>query len=560
MAEQMAEQSSCASQRRGGCGMGCTGGVGMAMGLGHPPASTDVARAEEGAWWDEAEAAAAEEAAREAAFDASGHEADDGDDEDEDDEEEEDSTEGGHSSEGVGPTRRLNMWDASSCSSSSVPDSQAPSSGTWEQQRRQDGQEEEEGEGLIWLIVSPSGGTEPAPSAKPTTAHTRHGRSSSGGGRSRAAGKEAARARAAEAGAARVAAEAAEAAAARRHAATAETARAAAEESRAMAASAAASERRQALSMADAVREEAARDAIAAATGAARLVGVAATEEDAQTAVVSKEAIARAQLVSASVGSRAQEVARAVSEAMSASASDAAASASLSFCCSASANLSHLRVAVAQHEADSLFGRRKYWYKPVALLGGIPYSITEGEALPFKFGKRMLAANDGATSRQRSKGGFLVYECAARALQAALVRPRGKLATSTKAVLRVTASRPCAPPQSKWPTEGGLWAFEVIVPVSIALEAQTWMEDKSLGSLWLPASPPGLCKQCALGERVCVQVRSHLEMGQPPRSNRTSGGGRGGRGVAAKAADEQEARAWIVQPGEGAELDFRSFV
>ena len=75
------------------------------------------------------------------------------------------------------------------------------------------------------------------------------------------------------------------------------------------------------------------------------------------------------------------------------------------------------------------------------------------------------------------------------------------------AVLRVTASRPVAPAQSKWPTAAGVWAFEVIVPVSLALEAQTWMEDRSLASLWLPASPPGLCKQCALGERVCVQTR-----------------------------------------------------
>lgn len=110
--------------------------------------------------------------------------------------------------------------------------------------------------------------------------------------------------------------------------------------------------------------------------------------------------------------------------------------ASLTFCASPAANLTHLRVAVAQHESDTLLSKRKYWYKPVAILGGNAYSISEGEALAFKMGKRMLAAHEGATAR--GKSGFLVYDCAARALQAALVRPKGKLASATKAVLRVT--------------------------------------------------------------------------------------------------------------------------
>ena len=44
-------------------------------------------------------------------------------------------------------------------------------------------------------------------------------------------------------------------------------------------------------------------------------------------------------------------------------------------------------------------------------------------------------------------------------MQAALVRPKGKLAYASKAVLRVTASRPCAPASSRWPTAGGVWAF-----------------------------------------------------------------------------------------------------
>ena len=132
-------------------------------------------------------------------------------------------------------------------------------------------------------------------------------------------------------------------------------------------------------------------------------------------------------------------------------------------------------------------------------------------------GKRMLTSNEGLTPRARSKPGFLVYDCASRALQAALHKPRGKLAAATKAVLRVRASRPCAPGEYEWPTESGAWAFEVIVPVSIALEQQTWMEDKALCSMWLPAAPAGHCRQCALGERACVQVRHHRHLEIPRR-------------------------------------------
>ena len=137
-----------------------------------------------------------------------------------------------------------------------------------------------------------------------------------------------------------------------------------------------------------------------------------------------------------------------------------------------------LQVAVAQHRANSLFERRKYWYKPVALVGGACYSIAEGEAVIFVMGKRMLTHNDGQTRRARNKPGYLVYDCASRAMQAALHKPKGKLAASTKAVLRVTASRSCAPEGARWPTRGGVWAFEVIVPVAIAIEQQAWMDDE----------------------------------------------------------------------------------
>ena len=237
----------------------------------------------------------------------------------------------------------------------------------------------------------------------------------------------------------------------------------------------------------------------------------------------------------------------ALSEAGASCASKAADS--LRFCTSPAANLSHLRVAVAQNETDSLFARRKYWYKPVALLAGQPYSISEGDALPFRLGKRMVAGNEAASAGSASRNGFLVYECAARAMQAAVVRPKGRLASASKAVLRVTATRPCAPDAARWPTSGGMWAFEVIVPISIAIEQQTWMDDPSLASLWLPGSPPGLCKQCALGERTCVQVRTKLMVGQPPP--------RSGGGAAAhpsheqqSAADEDDERLQSVPQGE----------
>lgn len=235
-------------------------------------------------------------------------------------------------------------------------------------------------------------------------------------------------------------------------------------------------------------------------------------------------------------------------------------------------DLAELRTAVAQQRAASLFSRRKYWYKPVALISGQAYSITEGEAIAFVMGKRMLTSNEGLNSRARRKTGFLVYDCASRALQAALYKPRGRLATANKAVLRVTATRPCTPSEYEWPTEGGVWAFEVIVPVSIALEQQTWMEDKTLASMWLPASPPGHCRQCALGERVCIQIRNHLEMGEPPLSSRkpwsTSSGSSAiwersvVRSCSASGSQQQQAdeAEWSLLPGEPPGLDHRSFI
>ena len=141
------------------------------------------------------------------------------------------------------------------------------------------------------------------------------------------------------------------------------------------------------------------------------------------------------------------------------------------------------------------------------------------------------------------------------ARQAALVRPKGRLAAAGKGVLRVTASRPCAPRTAHWPTAGGVWAFELLVPVAIAIEQQTWMDDPSLASLWLPASPPGMCKQCALGERTCVQVRNRLEMGAPPPKKAAA------KPPAADAPAPAEEDAWAIASGEEAkEFDTRRFV
>ena len=99
------------------------------------------------------------------------------------------------------------------------------------------------------------------------------------------------------------------------------------------------------------------------------------------------------------------------------------------------------------------------------------------------------------------------------------------------------------------------------MPVSIALEQQTWMDKPSMASMWLPASPPGLCKQCALGERACVQIRNHLEMGQPPqflrRPERAAVGGSSAAAIAAHGHADDE---WAPHHRDPVELDHRSFV
>ena len=132
-------------------------------------------------------------------------------------------------------------------------------------------------------------------------------------------------------------------------------------------------------------------------------------------------------------------------------------------------------------------------------------------------------------------------------------------------------SRPCAPEGARWPTRGGVWAFEVIVPVAIAIEQQAWMDDEAFAANWLPSSPPGMCKQCALGERTCIQCRTHLEVGEVPRLQPAAVRARQlakGRalysGVTTLDPDVYDPDViddeWELPNGETPELDLRSYV
>ena len=132
-------------------------------------------------------------------------------------------------------------------------------------------------------------------------------------------------------------------------------------------------------------------------------------------------------------------------------------------------------------------------------------------------------------------------------------------------------SRPCAPEGARWPTRGGVWAFEVIGPVAIAIEQQAWMDDEAFAANWLPSSPPGMCKQCALGERTCIQCRTHLEVGEVPRLQPAAVRARQlakGRalysGVTTLDPDVYDPDViddeWELPNGETPELDLRSYV
>lgn len=134
----------------------------------------------------------------------------------------------------------------------------------------------------------------------------------------------------------------------------------------------------------------------------------------------------------------------------------------------------------ALRKAAILHRRRRWWYKPVAVLGGRFYSVSRGLGLQFVLGKRMVSEHlepppgtQGGASLPPAARGFVVYDCVARALAAAIVGRRGgRLAAAPVAVLRVSARGECAPPAATWPAPNGAWAFRVVTPEGLALERQ----------------------------------------------------------------------------------------
>lgn len=184
-------------------------------------------------------------------------------------------------------------------------------------------------------------------------------------------------------------------------------------------------------------------------------------------------------------------------------------------------HLEEVQRAVRRQKARELYESRRWWYKPVARRGNRFYSLAGGgEPLEFVLGKRMLCEH----ARGPRKQGFLVYDCAARALLEAMcakasdpLREGGrKLGCGNVAVLRVRATRPCAPAHEQWPTKRGVWAFGVLHPVAVALELQQWMSYDKCCERWLPATMPGLCRACALDDKCCVQLRNAAPVGEPP--------------------------------------------
>jgi len=204
--------------------------------------------------------------------------------------------------------------------------------------------------------------------------------------------------------------------------------------------------------------------------------------------------------------------------------------------------MERIQAAVRDVKAKELFKSRSFWYKPVALVGGRVVSIEEGTRLEYIIGKRMLcdqrhgevriheeweaaglpsAPTDrrwGPAPRQKEAHGFLVFDCAARALQHAIthVTPGSRMRAAQHGVLRVRVKGEVAPKGVEWPTPKGAWAFRVCIPVDVAVERQGWMDDARQRGKWLPACPPGLCRACAMG-KTCIQMRAKREVGAPPK-------------------------------------------
>ena len=132
--------------------------------------------------------------------------------------------------------------------------------------------------------------------------------------------------------------------------------------------------------------------------------------------------------------------------------------------------------AASLRRAARLFARRRFWYKCVAVVGGRYYSIEHGLALQYVLGKRMVCSQLEPLHVRRGEvevpAGFLVYDCAARALVEAMSRPSGRLAASHIAVIRVHARHECAQAGASWPTADGTWVFGVVTPEGVALERQ----------------------------------------------------------------------------------------
>ena len=190
-------------------------------------------------------------------------------------------------------------------------------------------------------------------------------------------------------------------------------------------------------------------------------------------------------------------------------------------------HLEEVQRAVRRQRARELYETRRWWYKPVARRGNKLYSLTSssgeggGEPIEYVLGKRMLCEHVPGPHR---KQGFLVYDCAARALLEALctrasspLREGGRrLGCGNVAVLRLRATRPCAPDGEAWPTRRGVWAFGVLHPVAVALEKQQWMSYDRCCERWLPTTTSGLCRACALDDKCCVQLRNQAPVGEPP--------------------------------------------
>ena len=92
------------------------------------------------------------------------------------------------------------------------------------------------------------------------------------------------------------------------------------------------------------------------------------------------------------------------------------------------------------------------------------------------------------------------------------------------------------------------------------------MEEKGQCLRWLPGSPPGLCRQCALADRVCVQVRTRHESGAPPKPKSGPGAGNQNRArvrqkaqASAAAVREDAQREGKTLKRDASGLDYANF-